>query len=200
MPAVLRQLQIVETQRCETLAQASWQLASMQMQLYQTALDTNWKDLVLVNTFNPIQDINAFVAFTSTGARCPPPPISGPDAILSPPAPTTQQRAAEPPSNTLRIQQDAASQPNITPSPPHAVPAPERPTLQRPPPLPPKSAAVDGKVGHHAFLYRRVVIFSRTSSHLYSLFLLASAVDGTSWSRMQRRVAATALCAATLAL
>lgn len=199
MPAVLRQLQIIETQRCETLAQASWQLASMQMQLYQTALDTNWKDLVLVNTFNPIQDINAFVAFTSTGARCPPPPILGPDAILSP-APTTQQRAAQLPSNATPIQQDAASQPNVAPSPTHTVPAPERPALQRPPPLPPKSAAVDGKVGKHAFLYRRIVTFSRTWSHLYSLFSLASVVERTSWSRMQLRVPVTALCGVTLAL
>lgn len=72
IPAVLRQLQVIETQRCENLAHSSLQFATMQQKLYQQALDTNWKDLVLVNTFNPLQDINVFVAFTSTGAKCPP--------------------------------------------------------------------------------------------------------------------------------
>ncbi len=144
MPAILRQLQMIETQRCETLAQSSLQYANMQLKLYQNALDTNWKDLVLVNTFNPLQDINAFVAFTSTGAKCPPPPVLGPDSILSTPAtPAVQQ-----PSATA---QTSSSPQTSAPSTAASVSVPERPVPRAPPPIPPKTTAVDGKVSKKYF-------------------------------------------------
>ena len=147
IPAVLRQLQVIETQRCESLAHSSLQFATMQQKLYQQALDTNWKDLVLVNTFNPLQDINVFVAFTSTGAKCPPPPLLGPDSILSPSAiPSTQQPAAVQ-SDTQRLKHDAAPPSSATSPLANSPPTIERPAPRAPPPLPPKTAAVDGKVG-----------------------------------------------------
>jgi hypothetical protein len=149
MPAILRQLQIIETQRCEILAQSSLQYATMQQTLYQHALDTHWKDLVFVNTFNPLQDINAFVAFTSTGARCPPPPILGPDAVLSPPQPK-QQPASAARTDDARPQPDAASRSSVSSSSTNAISPPERPPARVPPPLPPKTAAVDGKVSQSA--------------------------------------------------
>ncbi len=150
MPAVLRQLQLIETQRCENFAQSSLQFAALQMNLYQRALDTNWKDLVLVNTFNAAQDINAFVAFTSTGAKCPPPPLPTPDAILSFPATAPQHVAVAASSSASRMQKDTPAAADMSPSPAHPPPA-ERSSLQKPPPLPPKTAAVDGKVCRLAF-------------------------------------------------
>jgi hypothetical protein len=146
MPTVLRQLQVIETQRCETLAQSSLQFATLQLKLYQRALDTNWKDLVLVNTFNAAQDINAFVAFTSTGAKCPPPPLPTPDTILSPPASASQHVAAAASQSASRMQKDTPPTADMSSSPAHLSPA-ELSSLQKPPPLPPKTAAVDGKVG-----------------------------------------------------
>ena len=149
MPAILRQLQVIETQRCETLAQCSLQYATMQLKLYQNALETNWRDLVLVNTFNPLQDINAFVAFTSTGARCPPPPILGPDTILSPPVPAAApQPAAAAQSDASRAATPQTSLPSSTAN---SVPVTERPVPRVPPPLPPKTSVVDGKVGQSFF-------------------------------------------------
>ncbi len=189
MPAVLRQLQIIETQRCESLAASSLQFATMQLKLYQHALDTNWKDLVLVNTFSPAQDINAFVAFTSTGAKCPPPPLPAPDTILSPSAPPAASSSAS------RLQ-GAAAQPSVSPSPPpsHPLPAPQPPTPLKTPLLPPKTADVDGKVGQPA-LCRAAPrnAFLRPSSP-------ASAAGRTVWSSAPPSAPATASCAATWAL
>lgn len=186
MPAILRQLQVIETQRCETLAQCSLQYATMQLKLYQNALETNWKDLVLVNTFNPLQDINAFVAFTSTGARCPPPPILGPDTILSPPVPAAApQPAAAAQSDASRAATPQTSLPSSTAN---SVPVTERPVPRVPPPLPPKTSVVDGKVGQSFFhLHCSVLSPSLSADHPRSHQLPRAQVGAARRSICQRQ-------------
>lgn len=195
IPAVLRQLQVIETQRCENLAHSSLQFATMQQKLYQQALDTNWKDLVLVNTFNPLQDINVFVAFTSTGAKCPPPPLLGPDSILSPSAPSsTQQPAATAQSDTQRTKHDAVPQSSASSPPANSPLTIERPAPRAPPPLPPKTAAVDGKVGYFLF---QLCCFVTQPHDICRPPLLASAAAPTSWNCTRLNLPATKSCGAT---